>query len=66
MRNSLNKNTGFWTAERNIEGFGRSSIVVFEERKQILPGDEETLDALITEFVDRIEDELRQIFGFEE
>jgi hypothetical protein len=31
-----------------------------------LPGDEETFDALLTEFVDRIEDELRQIFGFEE
>lgn len=37
-----------------------------EERRRALPGDDETFDAVLEEFVDRIEHELRRIFGFAE
>jgi hypothetical protein len=55
-------------SEPVYKGDGQFRITLpddIEERKQTLPGDEETFDALLTEFVDRIETELRQIFGFE-
>jgi hypothetical protein len=55
-------------SEPVYEGDGQFRITLpddIEGRKQTLSGDEETFDALLTEFVDRIEDELRQIFGFE-
>ncbi len=56
-------------SEPVYEGDGEFRVILPDdvgERRQTLPGDEETVDAVLTAFVDRIEDELRQIFGFEE
>jgi hypothetical protein len=56
-------------SEPVYEGDGQFRITLpddIEQRRQALPGDKETFDAVLTEFVERIEDELRQIFGFEE
>jgi hypothetical protein len=56
-------------SEPVYEGGGQFRITLpddVEQRRQALPGDKETFDAVLTEFVERIEDELRQIFGFEE
>nr|WP_302081094.1 DUF5783 family protein [Salinibaculum sp. KK48] len=56
-------------SEPVYEGDGQFRVTLpddIEERRQALPGDKETFDAVLTEFVDRIENELRQIFGFEE
>jgi hypothetical protein len=56
-------------SEPVYEGDGQFRIILpddMEERKQTIPGVEETFEAVLTEFVDRIEGELRQIFEFEE
>jgi hypothetical protein len=56
-------------SEPVYEGDGRFRVTLpddIEERRQNLPGDEETFNAVLAEFVDRIEDELRRVFGFEE
>ena len=55
-------------SEPVYEGDGQFSVTLpedVEERRQTLPGDEETVEAVLTEFVDRVENELRQVFGFE-
>lgn len=56
-------------SEPVYEGDGQFRVVLpddIAERKQTLPGDEQTFDAVLTEFVDRIEDELRRLFKFED
>ena len=56
-------------SEPVYEGDGEFRVVLpddVEERARSLPGDEETFDVVLEEFVDRIERELRRIFGFEE
>ena len=55
-------------SEPVYEGNGQFRVTLpddVEERRQTLPGDEETVEAVLTEFVDRVENELRQVFGFE-
>lgn len=56
-------------SEPVYESDGRFRISLpddIEERRQAVPSDEEVFDAVPMEFVERIEDELRRIFGFEE
>lgn len=56
-------------SEPVYEGDGEFRVTLpddVEERAQALPGDEEAFDTVLEEFVDRIELELRQIFGFED
>jgi hypothetical protein len=56
-------------SEPVYEGDGEFRVVLpddIEERKQTLPGDEGTFDTVLEEFVGRIEQELRRIFGFED
>jgi hypothetical protein len=40
--------------------------VDLDARAETLPGDRATFDAVLEEFVDGIEGELRRIFGFED
>jgi hypothetical protein len=56
-------------SEPVYEGDGEFRVALpddLERRADALPGDDETFDAVLAEFTDRIERELRQIFGFEE
>jgi hypothetical protein len=56
-------------SEPVYEGDGTFRVTVpndIDERKQSLPGDEETVDAVLAEFTTQIEQELRRIFEFED
>ena len=56
-------------SEPVYEGDGTFRVVVpdgVKEQKQSLPGDEETFDAVLTEFTTRIEHELRHVFEFDD
>jgi len=56
-------------SEPVYEGDETFRVVVpddIEERKQPLPGDEETFNAVLTEFTTQIEQELRRVFEFDE
>ena len=56
-------------SEPVYEGNGTFRVTVaddIDERKQSLPGDEETFDTVLTEFTTQIEHELRRIFEFED
>ena len=51
------------------EGDGRFRVTLPDdavENARPVPGDEETFEAVLAEFTDRIEAELRREFGFEE
>ena len=55
-------------SEPVYDGDGQFHVVLpddIEERGQTLPGDEETFDAVLQEFVTRVEEELCRTFGFE-
>ncbi len=56
-------------SEPVYEGDGEFRVMLPDdtiEQAQPLPGDEETFNAVLDEFIDRIEGELRHIFGFED
>lgn len=56
-------------SEPVYEGDGEFRVTIPDDAKENarpLPGDEESVDAILEEFVVRIEQELRQIFGFED
>lgn len=56
-------------SEPVYEGDGEFRVVLpddLDKRAQTLPGDEATFNPVLDEFTDRIECELRRIFGFEE
>jgi hypothetical protein len=56
-------------SEPVYEGDGEFRVVLpddIDERVRSLPGDEETVDAILAEFTTRIERELQRLFGFED
>jgi hypothetical protein len=55
-------------SEPVYEGDGQFRVELpddIDERARALPGDEDRFQTVLDEFTDRIEDELRRIFGFE-
>ncbi|WP_018259044.1 DUF5783 family protein [Halomicrobium katesii] len=56
-------------SEPVYDGDGTFRVTLPDDAKETarpLPGDEDTFDAVLDEFTDRIEDELRRLFEFDE